>query len=400
MVFTTQVAALNNLYGVVGVPAELVDTLIQTFGNCAQSLTHEGPVTLNNVNGVNIWMKAQSDWVNALANGSYVVCNQVGDKDGGTGSSDAVTNVKVYLPRTGGNVDPSVWQGDVISATKDKAGTYSAIGSYCDDAIGTLKQWVGDVSSIRKGWRQYSSASGKFLREGSPGASGGNNSHTHTAHASLSGITIDLSGTTIDPATIELPGFAGGSFPTGPQSIFGAGFVPTTPASLSVTDSGTATASLSGATVDRATTGISVEAPGHTHTVTDSPNNCLNGAGTNVAKSGTVVVSSVSAAAATVTDLGHVHGLTGTVSLDISGLTFNIDPRSHDHDVPVAGIAAGLGVTPGVVNIPSQSGSTSSHTHTLSDATATITDGTVTVNVDSADNIPEYFSAYMIERYK
>lgn len=216
MVFTAQVKALGDLYGVQGIPDILIDTLQQTFGNCAQQLTHNGPVNFTaGISGTGQWAKATSLWTNATGNESYVLCQQVTDRTGNSyviPKNGVTQTIKVYLPRCGGMGDPNVRAGDVIIAGLDNNADYFCMSSYMDDAIGVSKMWYGSSANIRGGWRIVTGAAGRIpIHVGgnsgttNPYDTNGTYEHTHTiADTGDSSVTIGSASATIDPATVGL----------------------------------------------------------------------------------------------------------------------------------------------------------------------------------------------------
>lgn len=208
MVFTAQVKALGDLYGVQGIPDILIDTLQQAFGNCAQQLTHNGPVNFTaGVAGTSQWAKAQGLWVNATGNDSYVMAKMVTDRSGNgyvVPKNGVTQTIKVYLPRCGGMGDPNVRDGDVILVSLDNNADYFCSSSYMDDAIGCGKFWYGSSSDVRGGWRIVTGSSGAFPRGGTPYATGGTSTHDHGGATGSASVSVGSASATIDPATVDL----------------------------------------------------------------------------------------------------------------------------------------------------------------------------------------------------
>jgi len=398
MVFTAQVKALGDLYGVQGIPDILIDTLQQTFGNCAQQLTHNGPVNFTaGISGTGQWVKATSLWTNASGNDSYVLCQQVTDRTGNSyviPKNGVTQTIKVYLPRCGGMGDPNVRAGDVIVAGLDNNADYFCLSSYMDDAIGISKMWYGSSANIRGGWRIVTGAAGRIpIHVGgnsgttNPYDTNGTYEHTHTiSDTGDSSVTIGSASATIDPATV---GLTFSQVPSREISItgmqlWGGGYVDTTPVTLTGTGAGseletqpaytmitvdphtgqktekaqlvgsvsgtlgqayiTAISGTASGTTASATTGIAIAAhDAHTHTISTHYQNYVAPApgGANFADIVNTTTGATSAGSHAITDPGHVHtfsGVTVTIS-DSTGHNHSLENMSvvigeHDHKIP------------------------------------------------------------------
>ncbi|MGD9645213.1 MAG: hypothetical protein AB7U73_05840 [Pirellulales bacterium] len=169
-----------------------------------------------------LWATATATWTRvAGSNASYVDCHRARDKEG-TLELDGGGNpidVRVYLPSDdAGKVHPNVRAGQTIAYTVDAAGVpFSLDAKVADDPIGTVKMWVGNIATLRGGWRELSAMRGRFPVGVGPGdayydpsvlgAADGTSHHTHADHVFTPTGTVDA--TTSGTATISGGGLTG-----------------------------------------------------------------------------------------------------------------------------------------------------------------------------------------------
>lgn len=355
-----------------------------------------------------VWAKSLTLWHNATGNGSYVDCHLVTDKDGGTEVLDGDGNpipARVYLPRPNKMRDPNVRGEKTIAAELDANGIYTCVSDYLDDAIGTVKMWIGNDTDVAEGWRIYSTAEGKFpvgvtssdpdIPATAPGATGGRKKHKHPDDGDATVwntdpaivVIADHPATLTGAVTLNITGYGGRQLPLQSFILYGNGYVETEAVEMSITgggvvdtsatkcnagagiiianhaagvtgDGGAGSGTASGTTAS-ATTGITVAEHGtHAHNISSSGRNDADlGAGIEG------VIQSVSATTAanasgtnvtqhSVTDPGHVHTFS-SVTVTISAhnhttpaLSHSITEAPHLHTVEVAQIAARLSLNP------------------------------------------------------
>lgn len=166
--FSRQIGAFAQMYGIQGVPKPFVDALIRVFTNCSQTLEHRGDVIINGDTITNItttataemlWAVATGNWTNNTGNDSYVDCDKASDRAGTLTSG----SVRVYLPRSSGS-DPNVRTGDVIGYLLDAAGDAIVATDVNDDPIGTIKLWDYDPADLSNpipgGWTEATELQG------------------------------------------------------------------------------------------------------------------------------------------------------------------------------------------------------------------------------------------------
>jgi hypothetical protein len=422
------------------------------------------------------WAKATTKWTNLPANGSYVLCHKALDKAGtlDLDEDEEPQDITVYLPRPGGMVDPNVRSGDVIGYEVDDNGLAIAVTGYLDDKIGTVKMWVGQEEDVQGGWRIYGPSPGRFpvgvttsdedIPATAPGATGGEKKHTHdgwyTEEADV--VIANHTGLETQPTEIDvLPhiGFyteeayvtvleAGATtaylsgeteeatapiIGSGVVAVSGTGTANTSSVSLTTQSGGGGSAGISGTTGSN-TTGITIVGAGtHNHQVT------MSGGSAQSWTSGAALLAAESPVWTTsdgnhthgVTDLGHTHSLTGTVT--VSSHTHDIN--AHSHQIVIADIAEGLsvdgaeiaallmcgshshGISELEVTIPGHYHDTSPHIHALPTMMHSVWPNPhnhgidpITHDVDphyhlipeppQAKHIPPFFGIHFIERYE
>lgn len=330
---------------------QAIDLIQQVFGDCSQTLQHNGPVEINgkleiincddealNVVCGDILIEdgtvgggapihsatAITDWVAASGNSSYV--DGVGDEG----------SVRVYLPRSSGS-DPNVRQGDTIFYLRDSDGDAICISDVNDDPIGFIKAWYwaadDEEHPIPPGWEELTAARGRLI----VGTGGGYSLDdtqgriTEPKHRGVTGSNKDdemseeTSGVTITPTDLGVNGTGTGY--VGSASIGGV-----------VGYAGMALVGSGGSYTDYRVTGISVDDHAPHYHVTDPgtapPNNGAGGGSAH--KLDTVTGTESPTLKHTVNEpnsgQGHRHGWSAGAVADLLEITPN-----HSHDMEGTG---------------------------------------------------------------
>jgi hypothetical protein len=207
--FTEQVGQLDALEG--SVNSELLQVLKNVLGNCAQELTHRGPIVIDgevdfegpveftnstdvttNVGGSGLqmfWAKATAAWTDGVM--PYVQCVKMTARTGSP-TADVVT---LYLPKTKART-PNVQIDDVLGYMPIDETTGMCSTGYLDDPIGTIKGF-DDPDNIPAGWEMIAGSRMIYGYDASDpdfdevGSTGGGATHTHDDHTgdgSLGGV--------------------------------------------------------------------------------------------------------------------------------------------------------------------------------------------------------------------
>lgn len=296
-----------------------------------------------------LWATATSTWTRVSGpNASYVDCHRALDKDG-TPELDADDNpidVRVYLPSDdAGKVHPNVRAEQTIAYTLDPAGTpYSVDAKVADDPIGTVKMWVGNIATLRGGWRELSAMRGRFPVGVGPGDeyydpstlgnADGTSHHTHDDH--------------VFTPTGSVEATASGSASLTGGGITGTGTIHTSSELTSIT--------------------LADHDP-HYHSLS-------YGAGTAQSGAGQPINHSLSADTTAEKSAGSP-----------TSLSHNLTDPGHEHVLDAANVAAALSLS-GTVDI------------TGLDVSASLELDEVTLEHDDRGHIPPFSAIYFIERFE
>jgi hypothetical protein len=425
--FTSQVGQLDALIGKEGVDEQLLQVLKNILGNCAQELTHRGPisydgpvtytgpVTFKNITNVTnlsvagtvLFAKATANWIDGGPVNSSVACakcDQTGALTGGT--------VTIYLPSIGA-MQPNVRLGDIVAYTVDEDGDAIAVSDYLDDRIGTIKAW-NEPNNIPGGWQAI--AAGKTIVGyddadedfDEVGVTAGTKTHTHDDHdagdisphfggggstGSGGGGTLTFSGSTGTATSSGTVSTASSSIEVIPG---GSGEVETSEQSKDPT--------LSGATGYAISEAVTVDDPGHQHDEgtyinayigtpsasvmgppTDKRDSNLTfvGDGTGGSPSTSsfnVAIDRAQVFSGVTVDGDHTHTVTMS---DIAGY---LKVSAHTHTLTIAGHAHAI----------TGSGTTSSHSHSLPETSHS---GSIP-HGDPVVHLPPYYVAVWIQRFE
>ena len=136
---------------------------------------------------------------------------------------DATTTLTLKTPlRT--NKATALFSGDFVEYCRQGTGDMLVVSDCFDDRIGTIKAWSGPQSTIPKGWREYTEASGRTLvgvntgqsEEASVGSSGGYRWHGQTENNHPDHKVQTLTSGTLPKLNNDgaWPTLGGGSWPT------------------------------------------------------------------------------------------------------------------------------------------------------------------------------------------